>query len=171
MSNKAKNSGKGSNNGSKTQAPVAENPIQVMETTQETQKPAAPTNNDAILKLAKILGIDPSNLTEEQIQQANEMFGSLKAPKTSKEANIIKLTETARNHRNALSNNMFELQKLGCDPAIIAELSAEVPVMEYKTKTMKRLAKEAAEKEAAATTETTQEKAPEVTEGAPSTEA
>ena len=41
---------------------------------------------------------------------------------------------------------MYELEKLGCDPEIIKELSSEVPVMEIKTKTLRRLAKEAAEK-------------------------
>ena len=99
----------------------------------------------ATAKLAAIFGIPEENLTKEQIKQASELFGTMKA-KNSKEANILKLIETARNHRNALSNNMYDLEKLGCDPEIIKELSSEVPVMEIKTKTLRRLAKEAAEK-------------------------
>lgn len=102
---------------------------------------------DELAKIASILGVKVETLTPEKVTEARQVLGSFAKKKrgTTDKADVIaKLTETARNHRNALSNNMFELKKLGADETIIAELSAEVPVMEFKTRTAKRLAKEAA---------------------------
>ena len=96
-----------------------------------------------------------ANLSEDQ---KKELRNSLK--KTKSEENIDILTNTARNHKAKLQNNLFDLKAMGCPKEVLDELMAPLDFIQCKTKTMARLKKEA---ELARTQEKTEEETQEET--------
>ena len=106
------------------------------------------------MKVLAECGIPFEKLTPEEKKALKAALGG-----TTKSNAIDTLTNTARNHRAKLENNLFDLKQMGCSQDILDELMQPLEFKQCKTRTQARLKKEA-EAKALETPDTAAEMAP-----------
>lgn len=108
------------------------------QTSEQTIPTQEQTGIDPTQKLKDLLGVDIEKLTPEEKKALKAALGG-----TTKSNAIDTLTNTARNHRAKLENNLFDLKQMGCSQDILDELMQPLEFKQCKTRTQARLKKEA----------------------------